>query len=230
MRNTVQVLASLALLSAASAAWANGGAQMTDIPHPNPSMRMQTPEQQAREAYNDGVHDVKKADHAQGAADQAADAGKKERAAREAQHYYESAHAKFESSLELDASVAEAWNYAGYTSRKLGNYEEALAAYGKALSLRPGYPDALEYRAETYLGLHRVVDAQHAYLDLYANNRPLADKLLTAMKSWLAGERARGTGADTTSLEDLDKWIQERAQISAETAALTRAGTAASWR
>ncbi|HJX19387.1 MAG TPA: tetratricopeptide repeat protein, partial [Steroidobacteraceae bacterium] len=111
-----------------------------------------------------------------------------------------------------------------------GHYDEALAAYGKALAIKPGYADALEYRGEAYLALNRIPDAQHAYLDLYAGNRALAGKLLTAMKNWVADQRAKPAGGNAASLDDLDKWIQERAQIAGQTAALTRAGTAASWR
>ena len=52
----------------------------------------------------------------------------------------------------------------------------------KALELKPGYPEALEYRGEAFLALNRISDAQQAYLDLFAANRGLADKLLSAMK------------------------------------------------
>ncbi len=50
------------------------------------------------------------------------------------------------------------------------------------------------------------------------------------MKSWAADQRANASGSNATNLDELDKWIQERAQIAGQTAALTRAGTAASWR
>ena len=95
-------------------------------------------------------------------------------------------------------------------------------------TLKPGYPDALEYRGEAYLGLNRIPDAQQAYLDLYAGNRALAGKLLSAMKAWSTAQRA--AAANVANLDDFDKWIQEREQIAGQTAALTRAGTAASWR
>ena len=200
--------------------------------------RVETPQQKARTAYNDGVRGVKKADKAQAAADAATDAGRKDKDAREAHETYASANAKFREALQLDATIPEAWNYLGYTDRKLGNYDEALAAYAKALELKPGDADALEYRGEAYLGLSRIPDAQQAYLDLYAGNRALAAKLLAAMKSWVAAQKAAGAGAAGTStagsgaasLDDFDKWIQERAQIAGQTAALTRAGTAAAWR
>ena len=90
------------------------------------------------------------------------------------------------------------------------------------------YP--LEYRGEAYLALNRIPEAQQAYLDLYSGDRALAGKLLTAMKSWAAEQRANAASSQAANLDNLDKWIQERAQIAGQTAALTRAGTAASWR
>ena len=229
MRIALRVLAGALLASGMAAGWANGGGGMS-MPSPPPMAREQTPQQKARDAYNDGVHYVKKADKAQESAAQASDAGKKDKAAQEARERYAQALAKFQQATGLDPQLPEAWNYVGYTSRKLGHYEEALAAYDKALILKPGFADALEYRGEAYLALSRVPDARQAYLDLYAGNRALAGKLLAAMKSWAADQRANASGSNATNLDELDKWIQERAQIAGQTAALTRAGTAASWR
>jgi tetratricopeptide (TPR) repeat protein len=229
MRIALRVLAGLLLASGMATGWANGGGGMS-MPAPPPMPREQTPQQKARDAYNDGVHYVKKADKAQAAAAQATDAGKKDKAAHEAQDRYAEALAKFQQATDLDPTLHEAWNYVGYANRKLGHYDEALAAYGKALAIKPGYADALEYRGEAYLALNRIPDAQQAYLDLYAGNRALAGKLLTAMKNWAADQRANPAGGNAANLDALDKWIQERAQIAGQTAALTRAGTAARWR
>ena len=229
MRIALQVLSACLLASGMSAGWANGGGGMS-MPAVPPMPREQTPQQKAKDAYNDGVHYVKKADKAQASAAQATDAGKKDKAAHEAQDRYAEALAKFQAAAGLDPAMHEAWNYVGYTNRKLGHYDEALAAYDKALTLKPGYADALEYRGEAYLALNRIPDAQRAYLDLYSGDRALAGKLLTAMKSWVADQRANAAGSNGANLDNLDKWIQERAQIAGQTAALTRAGTAASWR
>jgi tetratricopeptide (TPR) repeat protein len=229
MRIVLQVLSACLLASGMSAGWANGGGGMS-MPAVPPMPREQTPQQRAKDAYNDGVHDVKKADKAQASAAQATDAGKKDKAAHEAQDRYAEALGKFQAAAGLDPTMHEAWNYVGYTNRKLGHYGEALAAYDKALTLKPGYADALEYRGEAYLALNRIPDAQQAYLDLYSGDRALAGKLLTAMKSWVADQRANAAGGNAANLDNLDKWIQERAQIAGQTAALTRAGTAASWR
>lgn len=228
MTTALKVLSVSLILGGVPLAWANGGGGMS---MPSPFMqREQTPQQKARDAYNDGVRYVKRADKAQEAAGSATDPGKKDKATHEAQEAYVAARAKFSEATSLDPTLHEAWNYVGYTNRKLGNYDDALAAYDKALSLKPGYADALEYRGEAYLGLSRVPDAQQAYLDLYAANRALAGKLLTAMKSWAAGQRTNAAANRGVNLDELDKWIQERAQIAGQTAALTRAGTAASWR
>ena len=229
MRITLTAVSACLLASPLPAAWANGGGGMS-MPQRMPEIRReQTPEEKARAAYNDGVRFVKKADKAQNSALEAGDAGKKDKAAREAQDLYGRALERFKEAADLDFTMPEAWNYVGYSSRKLGRYEDALAAYEKALALKPGYADALEYRGEAFLSLNRIADAQQAYLDLYSGDRSLADKLLGAMKGWLATQRAN-PAATAINLDAVDQWIQERAQISGQTAALTRAGTAATWR
>jgi tetratricopeptide (TPR) repeat protein len=227
MRIALRLTLACVLAGPSLAVFANGGGMSSpSLPVP----RVESPQQKARDAYNDGVRSVKKADKAAQAAAEATDAGRKDKAAHEAHDAYAAALAKFTESTSLDPTQHEAWNYVGYTHRKLGNYDDALAAYDKALSIKPGYPDALEYRGEAYLGLGRIPDAQQAYLDLYAGNRALAGKLLSAMKSWATAQRASPSGSSTTNLDELDKWIQERTQIASQTAALTREGTAASWR
>ena len=225
MRVRLQVLSACVLVAAVPSAWSNGGGPMPEIRAP----REQTPEEKAKALYNKGVHDVKKADKYQASALQLTDAGKKDRALHEAQEYYTSALASFQQAAQSDPRMPEAWNYVGYTNRHLGNYDVALTAYEQALTLKPGYPDALEYRGEAFLGLNRVVDAKQAYLDLFASDRALADKLLSAMRGWLDTQKASAS-ADATAVSDLDKWIQERSTIAGQTAALTREGTAASWK
>ena len=231
MRIAYLMLSASLVLAAGSPGFASGGGMMRpSAPPPSPQQpREQTPAQQAASVYNDGIRLVKKADKAQESAGAAADTGRKDKEAKEAQGKYTAALAKFQQAVQIDPNSHEAWNYVGYTNRKLGNYREALAAYDKALSLKPGYPEALEYRGEAYLGLDHIPDAKQAYLDLYAGDRKLADKLLTAMKAWVAAQRA-APGGPSSGVDDFDHWIQERAQISAQTAMRTRAGTAASWR
>jgi tetratricopeptide (TPR) repeat protein len=223
MRIRLHIVSACLLVSATPFAWANGGGPM-EIQAPRP----ESPQDKAKILYNHGIHDVKAADKYQASALQITDAKKKDKAIHEAQEYYTSALAKFQQATQSDPTMHEAWNYVGYTNRKLGNYDVALTAYERALTLQPGYPEALEYRGEAFLGLNRVADAQKAYLDLFASNRALADKLLASMKDWLQTQRA-SSSADATTVSELDKWIQERSTIAGQTASLTREGTAASW-
>jgi tetratricopeptide (TPR) repeat protein len=216
-------------VGAASAALASGGGMRSMQPM-QPSMPQgQTPSQKATGYYNQGVKLTHKADDAGKSAEDSADPGKKAKAAHEAQDKYTEARKQFEQAVQNDPSMPEAWNYLGYTNRKLGSYDQALAAYQKALALKPGYPDALEYRGEAYLGMSHLPDAKQAYLDLYATNREQAQKLLNAMHVWVAAQRSL-PGGPPAGTDDFDKWIQEREQIAHATAALTRAGTAAAWR
>ncbi len=188
-----------------------------------------SPELQAKVNYNSGVKQVEKADKLQDSAAALSDDKKKARALKDASSAYTEALGKFAQVLKVNSRMPEVWNYVGYTSRKLGNYEDALKAYSNALLLRPGYPEAIEYRGEAFLALDRTSDAEQSYLDLFGSNRALANKLLEAMKSWIAAQRSAATASNATTVDDLDKWVQERAQIAAQTASLTREGTAASW-
>jgi tetratricopeptide (TPR) repeat protein len=215
------------LVAPAPAAWSLPD---SPVPVPNgPPGSQQTPEGQAKLLYNDGIDVLRRADNATAAT--ATDAAGKA-PADEARSLYSIALGKFERAVRLDAKMYQAWNYVGYTHRKLGDYDEALEAYERALALQPGYPEAIEYRAEAYLALNRCADAKQSYLDLFATHRAVAGKLLEAMKSWIAAQRsgsAGGAASDATAVNDLDKWVQERTQIAAQTASLTREGTAASW-
>ncbi len=55
---------------------------------------------------------------------------------------------------------ASAYNYLGYSKRKLGKYDEALGAYQQALEINPEHRGALEYLGELYLKTDRLELAQ----------------------------------------------------------------------
>jgi tetratricopeptide (TPR) repeat protein len=173
------------------------------------------PPAQDAAAYNDALALMKQGD-ALGTQDGARDA-------------YSSARVKLQSLVGRSPQFAEAWNALGYTQRKLGSIDDSLASYAKALELKPGYPEALEYRGEAYLRLNRIADAKQAYLDLFASNRKIAATLLESMQEWLSAQRG-SHAVDASVITDLADWVKERSQIATQTAALTREGTAASWR
>ena len=52
-----------------------------------------------------------------------------------------------------DARNADAWNYLGFSNRKLKRLDEALAAYQKALAIDPDHRGANEYLGELYLDM-----------------------------------------------------------------------------
>jgi tetratricopeptide (TPR) repeat protein len=185
---------------------------------------------QGAAAYNSGVSELRRADALEAAAVQETDARKRAKVLRRAQTAYRSSREKFQEATRATSSTPEAWNALGYAQRKLGDYDAALVAYDRALALRPGFPEALEYRGEAYLGLNRVADVKQVYLDLFASNRALAAQLMQAIKIWIDLRRGSGGPPDGATIEELDNWTHERAQIAEQTVSLTRAGAAASWR
>ena len=230
MRNRILPLLSLALgISlgiAAAPTWAvPEGAMPT-----SPAAGGQDDEGKANLAYNIGLSVVETGDQATTAADAATDDATRKAALESARASYTEARARFQEAAMLNATMPGAWNMVGYTERKLGNYDAALAAYERALGLNPNYAQAIEYRAEAYLGLNRIDAAKQAYLDLFASNRALSEQFLGAAKKWVVARRKAPGNASTAVINDMDRWVQERTRIAANTAALTREGAAASWR
>jgi tetratricopeptide (TPR) repeat protein len=180
--------------------------------------RQMTPEEQAKQVYNQGVRAVKAADKLAKTADEATDEKKKAKALDKAKHQYENARGYFASAVQRKGDMYEAWNYVGYTSRKLGEYDKALQAYDEALRLNPSYGEAIEYRGEAYLALNRIEDAKNAYMLLFQGQRPLADQLMVAMQKWVTNRRAAGNAAP--EVDALAQWIDERSNIARQTASL----------
>src|SRR2546422_11510996 len=105
MRIRVEVLSTCVLLSAVPAAWANGGGAM-EMPQGN--SREESPQYKAKERYNDGVREVRKADRFQDSAAQLVDPAKKARALREARSRYSSSLGQFQEAVQLAANMHEA--------------------------------------------------------------------------------------------------------------------------
>jgi tetratricopeptide (TPR) repeat protein len=55
---------------------------------------------------------------------------------------------------------ADAFNYLGYSHRKLGEKEKALAYYKKALEIEPNHLGANEYLGELYLEMGDLANAE----------------------------------------------------------------------
>jgi tetratricopeptide (TPR) repeat protein len=173
------VTAALALL-AATAAWGSfgGGGSKDDPPAsssaPEAGNPPATPRQQAEQLYNDGYDEAQKAK-----ADLAS--GK----AKNAEKRFKKALDRAERATELDSTYHEAWNLAGYSARKLGNYDKALAAYDHCLRLKPTYAPAREYLGEAYLEMGKPAEAreQLAWLEKL-NAAEDAKTLRTAIETY----------------------------------------------
>lgn len=50
-----------------------------------------------------------------------------------------------------NANTAEAWNYRGYATRKLGRTDEGIGYYQRSLALQPNYAKAREYLGEAWM-------------------------------------------------------------------------------
>ena len=188
-----------------------------------------TPEDQAKDAYNSGVRSIKKAQDYDSDAAKASSPDKAAKAQDKANKAYSKALEQFIDAVAKQPTMYQAWNYIGFANRHLGNYDDSLSAYAKALELNPNYPDAIEYRGEAYLGLNRVDDAKQAYMSLFSNSRGLADELMTAMRHWIDARRKDAQGVAPENLEAFSQWVEERAGIAAQTASLA-VGARTVWR
>jgi tetratricopeptide (TPR) repeat protein len=183
-----------------------------------PSVRAGSAEARAIEAYNAGIA---KRDRGNALEVQASRAPLGARTALEARAraQFEGALKDFTLAAETFPDLFQAYNGMGYAWRKLGNYEKALELYDRAIAMAPGlYTEAMEYRAEAYLGLNRIDDAMRAYLELFGADRKQAALLLDEMKKWIAQRRADPRGVDAAALAAFEQWIAERAGIAQVTA------------
>ena len=179
-----------------------------------------TPEDQAKDAYNSGVRSIKKAQDYDSDAAKAPSPEKAAKAQDKAHQAYSKALEQFIDAVAKQPTMYQAWNYIGFANRHLGNYDDSLSAYAKALELNPDYPDAIEYRGEAYLGLNRIDDAKQAYMSLFSKSRGLADELMTAMPRWIDSRRKDAQGVAPENLEAFSQWVEERSGIAAQTASL----------
>jgi tetratricopeptide (TPR) repeat protein len=129
---------------------------------------------------------------------------------KQARREFEAAVTDFQNAVRLTPDSYRAHNALGYSHRKLGNYERALDSYERALKLAPNFSDAIEYRAEAYLGLNRLDEAKQAYMHLFVHDRANANILMKAMKAWVEKRRAAPAGMEASSLAAFEAWVRER--------------------
>jgi tetratricopeptide (TPR) repeat protein len=221
MKRTVRALvllgASVGLCQAL--ALASGSAVPASSPS-GPSAPTRTPEEMAIESYNNGIEHKDKGIKIEASAATTADLKEKAKSADKAKKEYEKALKDFKSATDRNPEMYQAYNGMGFSYRKTGDYVKALEMYDKALTLKPGFPDAIEYRGEAYLGLNRIDDAKKAYLEVLAADRKQADTLMAAMKAWIQDHKTTPAGVDGATIDGLEKWIGERSEIAKATVAM----------
>jgi Flp pilus assembly protein TadD len=187
-------LALVALCLSTSFAYADYGSRPPAPPRPETSSSTSptdesglTPRQQADQWYRDAYKDV--------------DKGTKELAAGKT----ESAEKKFRRALEhsrrateLDSTHYEAWNLVGFTSRKLGDYPSAFAAYNVAIRLKPDYAQAREYYGEGLLETGDLAGARRQLAALEKiGDEALTAELRNAINKYEASHAAPSSAADS---------------------------------
>ena len=189
-------LALVALFVTAPLAHADYGTRPPAPPRPETSSSTSptnesglTPKQQADQWYRDAYKDVEK--------------GTKELAAGKT----ESAEKKFRRALErsrrateLDSTHHEAWNLVGFTSRKLGDYPSAFAAYTTAIRLKPDYAQAREYYGEGLLETGDLAGARRQLAALEKiGDEAMTAELRTAINKYEASHASPASPADSSA-------------------------------
>ena len=186
-----------------------------DVPSAPPDVK---PDLAAKKAYNAGVKSLNKAREFEEAATKAPNADKKTDALAKASDFYGRALDQFTEALSNKGDMVEAWNDVGYIHLRLGAFNESIDDYNHTLALKPDLLEAIEHRAEAYMGADHLDDAQAAYMDLFNHARPLADQLMTTMQKWLEDHRAAANGLRAADIDSFGKWVQERDGIAKQTA------------
>jgi tetratricopeptide (TPR) repeat protein len=202
------------------AAIASGSATPSMPSSGSSSLPMRTPEEMAIASYNSGIDHKDKGLKLEATAGAAKDAKERAKVEDKAKKEYEKALKDFKSAASGSPQMYQAYNGMGFAYRKTGDYAKALEMYDRALTLKPGFPDAIEYRGEAYLGLNRIDDAKQAYLEILAADRKQADTLMAAMQQWIEQKKATPAGVDPATVSGLETWVKERAEIAKDTVAM----------
>ena len=219
MRRSLAILAVLSLVAAlAPLTLAAGGSQQPRT-NTDRDIVVETPEQVATELYNQGISSRNRAWKLEKKA-ATATPEQRQKLERKIAKAYEAAIGSFTKALQNDPQMYQAYSDLGYAYRKTGDFETSLAAYNEALSIKPNYPQAVEYRAEAFLALNRLEDAKESYIQLFAEDRKLANQLLDSMKGFVDKRRTEPQGLDESSLSSFAEWVETREQIAQQTASL----------
>lgn len=91
------------------------------------------------------------------------------------------AAALFRKAVDRDGKNCKALNMLGFSLRQSGRRQEAIQAYNRALSIKPDYAQALEYRGKAHVGTGNKRAALADYEKLVRLGSPLAEDLKEAI-------------------------------------------------
>ena len=119
---------------------------------------------------DDSSSDNNKADFYNDAKELVKRAGKLEKKEKidKAKKLYSQAFKKLEKAYSSDKKNPDILNYMGYTSRKIGNFEQAEKFYLTGLSIKPDHNGINEYLGELYVQTNRL-DKANERLDVLKN-------------------------------------------------------------
>lgn len=196
------LISALALLALAPVAWAVPDGPM---PSRNAPETSQDPKAIARNNYNAGHEAVQRVARLElEAATMPAMASQYRDSVRAS---LERARESFRQAVAADPEMKEGWNMLGFTSRKLGQYQESLSAYERALALSPDYPEAIEYRAELFLLTGRLAQTKEAYATLLQLDPAYAAMLKTSMQDFLKGGKTFPSSVTQQEREEFANWV-----------------------
>lgn len=184
------------------------------------------PADDAMMSFNDGVSARDRAWKLEKELATAKDAAAKAKLEAKIVKAYQAAVRAQKNAVRYNPALFQAYGELGYALRKTGDHAAALEAYDKALAIQPGYAEAIEYRAEAYLGLNRIDEARQAYMTLHNGGDAARAKMLAdAMTKWLEQRRADPAGVAPEAIEEFATWLTQRTEISR-----TASGAAGSWK
>jgi tetratricopeptide (TPR) repeat protein len=190
-----------------------GGRPMTQPGDQVDTTQQDKPDVAAQKWYKQGVKALAKAMEYDAAAAKASTPDKRAGELEKARDSYYRALDLYTEALSNNADMADAWDSVGYVHLRLGAYGESVDDYNHTLKLKPDAEEAVERRAEAYLHLDRIDDAQTAYMELFNHSRPLADQLMAAMQRWITEHRPDPKGMRAAQVDTFDDWLRERAKL-----------------
>ena len=203
----------------ALAAGGSSGGVPTQVGGMGPSADLaRTPEEIAESRYNRGLKKRDKAWKYEAKAAEADSEKKRSKLEAKAQKQFKKSIKDFRRAIDKNPILYQAHSSLGYALRRTGQYEAALQAYDEALRLQPAYAEAVEYRAEAYLGLGRLDEVKAAYVQLFVLERARADEL---MQAFVQQRERQPDGLAPEALAGFATWVRERREIAQQTARLS---------